>query len=118
MNLKLKRLVRTNSSEQYALFDLDQLDQNRQPMTIGKLDMHYTGEGVYGTILFWDEASRRLKPEQRRKFIHALLEELAQPMGVPNEYVIEFFEPTLGSYEVFHNVDEDVFDDAEMESTD
>lgn len=107
MNLKLKRLVRTSSSEQYALFDLDQLDQNRQPMTIGKLDMHYTGEGVYGTILFWDDASKRLRPEQRRKFIHALLDELAQPMGVPNEYVIEFFEPTLESYEVFHNVDED-----------
>lgn len=104
MNLKLKRLVRTQNSEQYALFDLEQLTAERQPMTIGKLDLHYTGEGVYGTIVLWDEASRQLKPAQRRAFIHALLGEISQPMGVPNEYVVEFFAPTLAQYEVFHNL--------------
>ena len=104
MNLKLKRLVRTTSSEEYALFDLDQVTAENVPMTIGKLDLHYTGEGVYGTILLWDEASRRLTAAQRRGFIRALLAELAQPMGVPNEYVIEFFAPGLDDYEVFHNV--------------
>lgn len=104
MNLKLKRLVRTSNSEQYALFDLDQLTADRLPMTIGKLDLHYTGEGVYGTILLWDEASRQLRPAQRQRFLHALLCEIAQPMGVPNEYVVEFFSPTLDQYEVLHNV--------------
>jgi len=104
MNLKLKRLVRTQSSEQYALFDLDQVGSNGQPMTIGKLDLHYTGEGVYGTILLWDEAARQLRPVQRRGFLHALLSEISQPMGVPSEYVVEFFAPTLDQYEVFHNV--------------
>jgi hypothetical protein len=104
MNLKLKRLVRTGASEQYALFDLDQLTVERQPMTIGKLDLHYTGEGVYGTILLWDEASHQMKPIQRRRFIHALLGEITQPMGVPTEYVVEFFAPLLDQYEVFHNV--------------
>ena len=112
MNLKLKRLVRTQSSEQYALFDLDQTDSNRQPLTIGKLDLHYTGEGTYGTILLWDEASRRLRPEHRRLFIQALLSELVLPMGVPNEYVVEFFIPTLDGYEVFHNLDDE---DGEVE---
>lgn len=104
MNLKLKRLVRTPSSEQYALFDLEQVDADGMPMTIGKLDLHYTGEGVYGTVLLWDEASRRLAPTQRSAFIHALLGEVVQPMGVPNEYVVEFFAPTLAEYEVMHNV--------------
>ncbi len=105
MNLKLKRLVRTSSSEQYALFDLDQVDAEDQlPLTIGKLDLHYTGEGVYGTILLWDEMTRQLKPPQRQEFIYALLDEISQPMGVPNEYVVEFFTPTLDQYEVFHNV--------------
>lgn len=105
MNLKLKRLVRTSSSEQYALFDLDQVDAEDQlPLTIGKLDLHYTGEGVYGTLLLWDEATRQLKPSQRQEFIYALLDEISQPMGVPNEYVVEFFAPTLEQYEVFHNV--------------
>ncbi|MFO7631444.1 MAG: hypothetical protein R6W76_02835 [Caldilinea sp.] len=104
MNLKLKRLVRTQSSEEYALFDLDQVTAEGAPMTIGKLDLHYTGEGVYGTILLWDEASRQLKPAQRSAFIHALLGEITQPMGIPNEYVVEFFAPTLENYQVFHNV--------------
>ena len=105
MNLKLKRLVRTHSSEQYALFDLDQVDAEDQlPLTIGKMDLHYTGEGVYGTILLWDETTRHLKPAQRQEFIYALLDEISQPMGVPNEYVVEFFAPTLDQYEVFHNV--------------
>lgn len=104
MNLKLKRLVRTPSSEQYALFDLDQVDADRQPLTIGKLDLHYTGEGVYGTLLLWDDATRQLTPGQRNGFIRALLSEVTQPMGVPGEYVIEFFAPTLTDYKVFHNV--------------
>lgn len=114
MNLKLKRLVRTHSSEQYALFDLDQTDANRQPLTIGKLDLHYTGEGTYGTILLWDDASRRMKAEQRSAFIRALLAELVLPMGVPNEYVVEFFAPDLNGYEVFHNLD-DEDDDGDVE---
>jgi hypothetical protein len=105
VNLKLKRLVRTASSEQYALFDLDQIDEEDQlPLTIGKLDLHYTGEGLYGTLLLWDEMTRQLKPAQRQEFIYALLDEISQPMGVPNEYVVEFFAPTLDQYEVFHNV--------------
>lgn len=104
MNLKLKRLVRTPSSEQYALFDLDQQDADDQPLTIGKLDLHYTGEGLYGTLLLWDESARQLRPRTRRDFVHALLREVAQPMGVPNEYVVEFFAPSLDQYEVFHNV--------------
>lgn len=107
MNLKLKRLVRTDSSEQYALFDLEQMDQEQQPLTIGKLDLHYTGEGVYGTFLLWDETTRQLRPAQRNELIDAILSELTQPMGVPNEYVVEFFLPTLEHYALFHNVELD-----------
>jgi len=104
VNLKLKRLVRTHSSEQYALFDLDQVGADVLPLTIGKLDLHYTGEGVYGTALLWDEASRELSPAARQRFIRALLNELTQPMGVPSEFVVEFFAPSLDDYELFHNV--------------
>ncbi|MBX3011993.1 MAG: hypothetical protein KF832_10830 [Caldilineaceae bacterium] len=104
MNLKLRRLVRTQSSEQYALFDLDQVDEEDQPATIGKLDLHYTGEGVYGTLLLWDETTRTLRKAQRDEFVNALLTEIVQPMGVPNEYVVEFFMPDLEEYALFHNV--------------
>ena len=116
VNLKLKRLVRTPSSEQYALFDLEQSDADGLPMTIGKLDLHYTAEGVYGTVLLWDDASRRLAPAQRSAFIHALLGEVVQPMGVPNEYVVEFFAPTLAEYEVMHNVGAELEGEAAVES--
>ncbi len=104
MNLKLKRLVRTASSEEYALFDLDLGVAGGTPTTIGKLDLHYTGEGVYGTFLLWEESWRQLKPAQRSALFQALLGELTQPMGIPNEYVIEFFTATLEHYQVFHNV--------------
>lgn len=104
MNLKLKRLVRTSSSEQYALFDLDQPDEEGAPSTIGKLDLHYTAEGVYGTLLLWDEETLEQGTEQREEFVYALLDDVSQPMGVPNEYVIEFFAPKLDQYEIFHNV--------------
>ena len=117
INLKLKRLVRTSSSEQYALFDLNQIEprgessskmnpgeDGTEPMTVGKFDLHYTGEGAYGTLLLWDENFRTMKLAQRQDFIYAMLNEIVQPMGVPNEYVIEFFAPDLQGYEVFHNV--------------
>lgn len=117
MNLKLKRLVRTPNSEQYALFDLEQSAADGQPLTIGKLDLHYTGEGVYGTVLLWDEASRALRPATRRQFIRALLADLTQPMGVPSEFVVEFFAPRLADYELFHNVGSEE-SDASAESDD
>lgn len=134
MNLKLKRLVRTNTSEQYALYDLDQSDGNEQPLAIGKVDLHFTGEGVYGTLLLWDEATREMRPAQRRLFVNAILAEITQPMGVPNEFVVEFFMPGLNDYELFHNVgldesveadevdeedlDEEDFDEAEPNDLD
>ena len=105
--------MRTVSSEQYALYDLSQLDAEQQPTTIGKLDLHYTAEGLYGTLLLWGEELQELRSSQRRTFIRALLDEVSQPMGVPNEYVVEFFAPTLDAYEVFHNVDVDELDSSE-----
>jgi hypothetical protein len=115
VNLKLKRLVRTPASEQYALFDLDQIDAADQPATIGKLDLHFTSEGMYGTLLLWDDSIRALRAATRRTFVRALLADLAQPMGVPNEYVVEFFAPTLDHYEVIHNVGLDAEDDEESD---
>lgn len=104
MNLKLKRLVRTSCSEQYTLFDLDQPDEEGEPSTVGKLDLHYTAEGVYGTLLLWDEETLEQGTDHREDFVYALLDEVSQPMGVPNEYVVEFFAPELDQYAIFHNV--------------
>jgi hypothetical protein len=98
MNLKLRRLVRTPSSEQYALFDLDQTDDNYDPRSIGKLDLHYTSEAVYGTFLLWTTSIADLPQDIVRALVEATIQELCEPMGVPAFYAVEYFAPDLDSY--------------------
>jgi hypothetical protein len=98
MNLKLRRLVRTSSSEQYALFDLDQTDANFDPLSIGKVDLHYTSDGVYGTFLLWHSVMANLSGEQMQVLVETTLRELCEPMGVPAFYAVEFFSPRIESY--------------------
>jgi hypothetical protein len=101
MNLKLRRLVRTPSSEQYALFDLDRTDDNYDPLSIGKLDVHYTTDGVYGTFLLWKGAIADLPADQVQAVVEATLQELCEPMGLPAFYAVEFFCPDLASYALY-----------------
>ena len=107
MNLRLRRLVRTPTSEQYALFDPDRTDENYDPMSIGKLDLHYTSDGIYGTFLLWKQAIEGLPPDQVDALIEATLQELAEPMGLAAFYAVEFFSPELGSYKLYSNDTED-----------
>ena len=123
MNLKLRRLVRTPSSEQYALFDPDRTDDNYDPMSIGKLDLHYTSDGIYGTFLLWKQALEGLPPGQVHALVEATLQELAEPMGLAAFFAVEYFSPELGSYELYSNETEDedereVQDEAEPEDMD
>jgi hypothetical protein len=105
MNLKPKRLVRTAYSEQYALFDLDRTDDNYDPLSVGKLDLHYTQHGVYGTLLFWQEASEERSWDDILEEAELLVAEFQAPMGVSGEYALELFSPTLQRYEVLSNID-------------
>lgn len=107
MNLKLRCLVRTPYSEQYALFDPDRTDSNYDPLSIGKLDLHYTSDGIYGTFLLWKQPIGGLPPEQVHAMVEATLQELAEPMGLPAFYAVEFFSPELESYELYSNETED-----------
>lgn len=113
MNLKLRRLIRTPFSEQYALYDLDQAlpaeagEEVGEPPSVGKLDLHFTEDGVYGTVLLWRSAAAQLPPEQRRTFIKALLSEISQPAGLPDTFAVEFFSPDLSTYDLYHNLDAD-----------
>ena len=106
MNLKLRRLVRTPASEQYALFDLDRTNDNYDPLSLGKVDLHYTDEGVYGTFLLWQEAVGHLPPEQVDLLVETLLREMCEPMGLPAFYAVEFFSPDLESYVLHSNEEE------------
>lgn len=103
MNIKLRRLVRTGSSEQYALFDLDQTNANYDPLSIGKLDLHYTDDGIYGTFLLWKEVISGLPEDQVQKLVESTVQELCEPMGVPGFYAVEFFSPDLKSYNLHSN---------------
>ncbi len=119
MNLKLRRLVRTPSSEQYALFDPDRTDDNYDPLSIGKLDLHYTPDGIYGTFLLWKKVADELPPDQVRALVEATLQELSEPMGLPAFYAVEFFSPHLKSYVLYSNEieedeEEEAGDDAEQ----
>jgi hypothetical protein len=105
MNLKLRRLVRTPSSEQYALFDLDRTDANYDPLSIGKLDIHYTPDGLYGTFLLWQETIDGLPEDQIHALVEATVQELCEPIGVSLFYAVEFFATGLKSYRL-HSSDE------------
>jgi hypothetical protein len=98
VNLKLRRLVRTAHSEQFALFDLDQTDDNYDPVSIGKLDLHYSVDGVYGTFLLWQAAVAGLPADQVHTLVEATIQELCEPMGLPGFYAVEYFSPSLKSY--------------------
>ena len=101
MNLKLRRLVRTASSEQYALFDLDQTDENYDPQSVGKLDMHYTSDAVYGTFLLWRTAIADLMESQVHAIVEATIQELCEPMGMPAYRRKMSFAPDLDSYSLY-----------------
>ena len=115
MNLKLRRLVRTPSSEQYALFDSDRTDDNYDPLSIGKLDLHYTPDGIYGTFLLWKQVADELPSDQVADLVEATLQELSEPMGLPVFYAVEFFSPHLKSYILYSNETEEGDDAVEEE---
>jgi len=106
MNLHKKRLLRTAQSEQYALFDLDRLDENLNPVSIGKLDLHFTPDGTYGTLLLWKEIVAPLDDRRRELLIDSLLAELSTTMGIHPEYALEVFTPELAEYELYSKMEE------------
>jgi hypothetical protein len=102
MKTQMQRIVRTAQSEQYALFDLSRLDADGLPLSLGKLDLHYTDEGIYGTVVLWSD-----RVEDAESFVHNLMEELSSPMGVSAEYLVECMVATESSYGVVTNIVED-----------
>jgi len=106
MNLHKKRLVRTANSEQYALFDLDQTDINLDPASIGKLELHFTPDGTYGSLLLWQEIMAPLDDRRREILIDTILTELGTTMGVSPDYALEVFIPPIADYELYSNMGE------------
>ena len=108
MKVKLQRLVRTLSSEEIVLQDLDSRDKEGAPRIIGKLDIHYTDDGIYGTLLLWPASVEAMTPSALRSFVEGtIIEELVRPVGVPDTYNIELYCPDLQRYDLFSNLPEE-----------
>jgi hypothetical protein len=65
MYVKLQRLLRTPRSEKLALLDLDEHDEQEQPINFGLLHLHYLEEEVRGTMLlapaYWARITQGLR---------------------------------------------------------
>jgi len=104
MKLQLRRIVRTLQSEQYALFDPDQLDEESLPLSLGKVDLHYTVEGTYGTLFLWRAYFAHFSDEELRLFVQEIMDEFSTPMGVPGEFLIECIFADEQDYKVYSNM--------------
>ncbi len=102
VNFKLRRLVRTSSSEQYAL---SFLSDGSDPVSVGKLDLHYTDDLIIGTFLVWDMLFAKMNEEMLRSFIDGLVADLSEAIGLPAQYVVEYFRTDKESFHYFSNVE-------------
>src|SRR5881296_1608688 len=115
MNLNLKRVTRTPHSEEISIFDADTRDEHDQAVNIGKLEVHYLDDQIVGTLLIWQEYAtgfnRTHAPgsdETMDTLIDEILSEISEPLGVPVEYGIEVYYPSVQNhYFVSNYSDED-----------
>lgn len=102
------RIVRTPYSEQYALYHPNQLDDDGRQLSLGKLDVHYTEDGIFGTVLLWRSFVVQYSERAIQDMIRNLMDNVSLPMGVPAEYTVEYYAPEDDEYDVISTaVDED-----------
>jgi hypothetical protein len=114
MNVKLKRVVRTPHSEEISIFDSDTRDENDDAVSIGKLEVHYLSDQIVGTLLIWSEFAQGYNAthgpgsdETLDDVIDAILSEVAETLGVPAEYGIEVYYPSVANQSFFSNYADD-----------
>jgi hypothetical protein len=114
MNLLLKRSTRTASSEEILIFDSDNRDANGGAVNIGKMDVHYLEDQVVGTLLLWNEFitgfDQTQGPEDEESLdviIHQIMLEITDPLGVPSEYGIEVYYPSVQNYQFMSSYADD-----------
>ena len=114
MNLKLKVTARTANSEQLAIFDADTKDQNDKAVNIGKLDLHYVDDQIVGTLLIWQEYATGFahthatgSDDTMDSLIDQILTEASEPLGVPGEYGVEVYYPSVQNHYFISNYDDE-----------
>lgn len=110
MNLKLKVTARTSHSEEIAVFDADTRDENNKAVNLGKLDIHYVGDQIVGTLLIWQEYATGFNrthgagsDQNMDTLIDEILAEVSEPLGVPVEYGIEVYYPSVQNHYFISN---------------
>jgi len=105
MNIKLKTTARTPYSQEFAVFDADNRDENDEAVNIGKLDVHYADDQIVGTLLIWDEYATGFNRTHgpgssvtMDTLIDDILSEVSEPLGVPGEYGIEVYYPSVSNH--------------------
>ncbi len=107
MRIKIKRRIRTANSEQWSLFNTEELDDTGEPSNIGKVDIHYDPDMIYVTLLLWSEVTEELEETTIQRIIDDIIDEVTEPVGVPADYSLEFFTPSLSSYRFKTNYEEE-----------
>ena len=113
MKIKIKRRIRTSSSEQWRLFNADEMDDTGSPKNIGLVDIHYDPEMIYMTLLLWSEFAETLEEDSVQRIIDDIVEEVTEPIGVPVDYSLDYLSPSLNSYKYQTNVEDDEDDEDE-----
>lgn len=116
MRLKITKRIRTSDSEQWTLFDADRINTNGEFENVGKLDVHYTEDMAFVTLLLWSEFVGNLGEASTQTLVDDLMDEVTAPIGVPATYSLDFFTPSLSDYKFLTNDDAD--DDTDEEEED
>ncbi|MEA2573857.1 MAG: hypothetical protein QOH93_1155 [Chloroflexia bacterium] len=118
MNLLLRRSTRTASSEEILIFDSDSRDANGAAVNIGKIDVHYLEDQVVGTLLLWnefitgfDQSHQGEDDESLDIVIHQIMTEITDTLGVPSEYGIEVYYPSVQNYQFVSSYADDEADE-------
>src|SRR4051794_17701533 len=113
MNLKYRRSTRTSHSEEIAIFDMENRDEEGEPIDIGKIDVHYADDQVSGTLLIWSEYALAFSQAHSSDgvtiadLIQEVIDEVTEPVGVAEDYGIEVYYPPRERSEFFSSFDED-----------
>ena len=111
MFIKLKRASRTTHSEEITIQFADERHLNGDEVNIGKLDLHYLGDQIVGTLLIWQEHANAFSQAgsgiEIDEVINQILTEISEPIGVPSEYGIEIYYPSLAKQDFISNYADD-----------
>ncbi len=110
MNVKLKLTARTAHSEEVAIFDGDTKDEAGNAVNIGKLDVHFVDDQVVGTLLIWQEYATGFNRTHGAgsdvtmdTLIDEILTQISDPLGVPADYGIEVYYPSITNHQFVSN---------------